>query len=332
ELELELKSGEAAAMYDIALKLADPLHLRLEGQSKADRGYALVGGDAPRAVRAKPVAITARASLGAVLRAAGQTHIGAFIANMPAAGSAEAVHQMRVALRRLRGILKTADKTLPARQYAWINARFKHVLEDLGPARNWDVLCTGLEQAPDLPHRRTAGHRSLVDLAQRRRRAAHAQAAAHMTSPAVTRTMLEIGRWFERLAQPAPVKAASRALLTHAFKRLRKKSRDFEGLDADGRHKLRIAGKNMRYAAEVFAPLYDAKAVKRFLRGLKAQQDLLGALNDIRGAHELLAAARGARVTAAAGEVLGWFDHKAVTLEKRAAKAAKKLRESPVFW
>lgn len=49
-------------------------------------------------------------------------------------------------------------------------------------------------------------------------------------------------------------------------------------------------------------------------------------------AHELLAAARGGRTVAAAGEVLGWFDHNAVTLEKRAARAAKKLSESRVFW
>ena len=44
EVELELKSGEATALYDIALKLLDVAPLRLECRSKAERGYRLAAG------------------------------------------------------------------------------------------------------------------------------------------------------------------------------------------------------------------------------------------------------------------------------------------------
>ena len=340
ELELELKSGaDTRALYDIALRLADGLDLRLEGRSKADRGYALIAGGPPQAARARRVDMRRDDTLGESLRNAGRAYLAQFAANMPAveARQIEGIHQMRVALRRLRGVLKAAEKALPPAQYDWVNARFKHVLQELGPARNWDVLSEGLAAAPDLAHRRTPGQRRLRAAVERHRQGAHRAAAAHMASPAVTRTILEIARWFEGLARPAsmlstPIHTAAPEVLDRAFKRLCKKGKDFANLSTEDRHKLRIAGKNMRYAAALFAPLYGSKAVRAFLRRLKAQQDLLGALNDIQGAHALLRQISKGSLAVPAGEVLGWLDHKAVLLERRAAKAVEKLRKSAGFW
>src|SRR5581483_2236826 len=42
ELELELKSGESAALYDMALRFLEVAPLRIETQSKAERGYRLL--------------------------------------------------------------------------------------------------------------------------------------------------------------------------------------------------------------------------------------------------------------------------------------------------
>jgi triphosphatase len=39
EVELELKSGDPAAIYDVALRLLDVAPLRIETRSKAERGY-----------------------------------------------------------------------------------------------------------------------------------------------------------------------------------------------------------------------------------------------------------------------------------------------------
>lgn len=221
-----------------------------------------------------------------------------------------------------------------------MNERLKHVLQELGPARNWDVLRETLAGAPDLAHRRTAAHRRLMDAAEAARRAAHRRAAAHMRSPVVTRAMLEVGRWFESLpgmaqtahGMAAPVTSAAPELLARAFKRLRKKGRHFARRDPEERHKLRIAGKNLRYAVELFAPLYGAGAVRTFLRRLKAAQDVLGTLNDIRGAHALLRPLAKGALGAPAGQVLGWLDSLAAGRAEKAAKAVRKVRKSAPFW
>ena len=59
EIELELKSGDAAALYDLALRLLEAAPIRIETRSKSERGYRLCeGGDAaPAAVHAEPVAL-----------------------------------------------------------------------------------------------------------------------------------------------------------------------------------------------------------------------------------------------------------------------------------
>lgn len=112
ELELELKSGgDPGMLHALALDLAEPLDLHLEGQSKADRGYALAAGAFPAPVRRKGVALRRGHTFAEALRDAGRTYLGQFAANMAAVegGKVEGVHQMRVALRRLRGILKAAS-------------------------------------------------------------------------------------------------------------------------------------------------------------------------------------------------------------------------------
>lgn len=57
EVELELKGGEAAALYDLAAQLLEIAPLRIETRSKSERGYRLVecGDAAPPAVHAEPV-------------------------------------------------------------------------------------------------------------------------------------------------------------------------------------------------------------------------------------------------------------------------------------
>src|ERR1700733_12870998 len=64
EVELELKSGDSSALYDVALKLLHVAPLRLERRSKAERGYRLAAHDhsAAKAVHAEPVELHGRLS------------------------------------------------------------------------------------------------------------------------------------------------------------------------------------------------------------------------------------------------------------------------------
>src|SRR5882724_3444041 len=54
-------------------------------------------------------------------------------------------------------------------------------------------------------------------------------------------------------------------------------------------HKLRIALKKLRYAAEFFAPLYGRRRATRYIRTLKSLLDELGAANDSHGVGDVLA-------------------------------------------
>jgi CHAD domain-containing protein len=131
------------------------------------------------------------------------------------------------------------------------------------------------------------------------------------------------------------------ALLDHAFKRARKRGRHFTHLDPPSRHRLRIALKKLRYAAEFCAPLYPKKTVKHWLAPLKELQDLLGHLNDVaqvRGVvgHLLMENAESAAVQAdlshAAGLLQGFHQARGDAIARTTHKQWKAFRETPVFW
>jgi triphosphatase len=88
-----------------------------------------------------------------------------------------------------------------------------------------------------------------------------------------------------RLAQPVAMFARQRMLACH--ERLCRRGRKRKG-DARQRHRLRIAAKRMRYAAEFFASLYRGKRVRPFVGALARLQDVLGKANDAAVAQALL--------------------------------------------
>src|SRR5690606_4431692 len=56
ELEVELKAGAVARLFELAVELEAPLGLRPEARSKSERGYALAGAcSAPARARAVPL-------------------------------------------------------------------------------------------------------------------------------------------------------------------------------------------------------------------------------------------------------------------------------------
>ena len=118
EIELELLEGSPKALYDLALELDALTPLQVETRSKSVRGYTLAGGEPPAAQKALPVELKRRttvdAALGTILRACVQH----WCANEAAAldgRDPEGVHQMRVALRRLRSALALFRRLIVAR-------------------------------------------------------------------------------------------------------------------------------------------------------------------------------------------------------------------------
>src|SRR3954454_13138898 len=128
EIELELKRGSQAELFNVARELIQAVPARLEFRSKSQRGYELLDdkGDAP--LTAELVDLVAGISTRDGFKAIGRACWRQIVGNGPALlkGDPEGVHQMRVGLRRLRAALSLFADT-PAREP---QTRFRHGCPD----------------------------------------------------------------------------------------------------------------------------------------------------------------------------------------------------------
>ena len=187
---------------------------------------------------------------------------------------------MRVAVRRMRTILRV---TRPMFELEWLESLREELewLGDLlGAARDLDVLHDYLEKeigAGDRGERR-AGRRLLLRLGAER-----AQARAEMVkglSDARYFTLLD--RVESSIEQPKVVEPdfPIREAAARAFKKLRKMVEALPEEPSDAQlHEVRIQGKRARYAAELVQASGDESAA-RFVEKMKELQDVLGEHQD----------------------------------------------------
>jgi CHAD domain-containing protein len=155
---------------------------------------------------------------------------------------------------------------------------------------------------------------------------------------------LEIGAWtsaeepeFRSLRERQAAAFASQRL-DRMRRRVLKHGRMLASLDAPGRHRLRIAAKKLRYAAEFFADCFadrNGRKPHKFLRTLEDFQDRLGQLNDIAVARRLAADlihGRPAELAFAAGLIVGGRRRDAAAIDEAALQAFARYREAKPFW
>ena len=354
EIELELKSGEPASLYRVALELAEEIPLRVEPRSKAARGFALADREPPRSFKARKLAFAADVTVDSALAAIFGNCFHQFGLNEPcllAGDDPEGVHQARVALRRLRSALSLFKDILPAADRDWLSAETKAVANVLGPARDWDVFLTELlapvkaafAAHPDLYSDLAA----LETAAQVKRHRAYEAVRDLFASPGHTRFQLRFGEWLESRgwrAQPVtrtsallfrPLRETADALLARRHRKARKLGGDFAELGYADRHQVRIALKKLRYAAEFFRSLYDEKPVARYLQRLTTFQDALGHLNDVATASRLESTLDRLPDDAAAravGVVIGWHGRGLAAIEPTLITDWSDFRTAKVFW
>jgi triphosphatase len=354
EIELELKDGDAAAIYDVALRLLDVAPLRIETRSKSERGYRLVAanGESTTAVHATPVALEDSMSVEAALHRIGRSCINHLLRNEPAtlSGQAEGVHQMRVAARRLRAALSALKSMLPAEHYRWTLEELRWLAGMLGPVRNWDVFAASLLRPMERSPMVQADLKRLAEVAEQRRQVAYEGLKEAIRSQRYTATMLRLARWFEARGwreQPASEHAAllftaigdiAPGLIERRWRRTRKHSRQFGKLSPERRHKLRITLKKLRYTIEFLENLFDHREVKAMVKRLKPLQEDLGQLNDLSTARALVEEVSrhvnegGSEISRAGGIVLGWHDRGLTDREPKLRKEIRRLRRARPFW
>jgi len=350
EVELELKGGEATALYDVALRLLDVAPLRLDFGSKAQRGYRLIAADisAPEAVHAKAPALDPAMRGDAALRQIGHASLRHLMANEPAAlaGNSEAIHQMRVAARRLRAILSAFRKMLPAGQRRAISAELRWLANALGPARNFDVLAGTLLEPARETVADAAELEAFAEAAERQRQIAYAEAIAAIRSKRYTALVLRTLRWLDAtgwseragsVALHRPLADIAPILMERSRHATLKRARKFSEQSAAQRHQLRIALKKLRYTAEAFAGLYPRDRAEEFEKRLKRLQDDLGEANDIHVGRDLVAAltytsASGEAIARAGRNILRWHRERVEQQEPETRQHLKELRRAVPFW
>lgn len=233
----------------------------------------------------------------------------------------EALHQMRVATRRLRAYLRAAGPVLMGEWPEALRAELAWLGSSLGPVRDLDVLLARLaaESATlEKPEQRALARMLTALEARRTQRCQHMLAA--LQSAQYTQLLSQLDTLCTTLAvTTTPITLPDMA--ARAFQRLRKAMQHIGPQPDDATlHRLRIYGKRARYAAELAEPRVG-KPATRFLQHAKMFQDVLGEHQDavVAEAHllELLQRTRGTRAAFAVGRLVERFQ-----TSRRAVRAA----------
>jgi len=336
----DLPSSHVASLFDLPLALVETLPLRLGYISKAERAGALAQALRRQPVRAVPVVLSRGMTQAEAFRAIGtpcMLHMQANEAGFMAGRDPEYLHQMRVALRRLRSAFAVFRQRIPADKLAPVADEARMLARQLGAARDWDVFATGTMR---VIARAFGGDAAIAALARRtaRARSAHGRAArAAISDTAYTRGLLRLARllasvedYIDHTAEPLPVFAAQ--VLQKRHRRVRRLGERLAALTPDELHDFRICAKKLRYAAEFFGTLFPEHRAHRYARALSALQNVLGGLNDLASAERLLGELAPPPDAMTAGILRGWM---AASRERQMAelpKAWANFRRQSRFW
>jgi CHAD domain-containing protein len=263
----------------------------------------------------------------------------------------EPVHQMRVAVRRLRSALALFGRAVAGAEVEAAKAGLGALGRALGPARDWDVFTTGSGEAVAAAFPADAAVARLIAAAGRRRDACYDELrrvldSAEFRRLGITLATLAAARPWERVAPQDGDAAARRvealgaSLHEYAARALSRRLRhltahgdDISALPEDTLHAIRLRAKRLRYGAEIFAPLYPRREARRFIRRLTRLQEWLGHLNDGTVAATLMAElGRAGGRGFAAGVVCGFVAAGAAGARARIERSWRKFRRLQPFW
>lgn len=246
------------------------------------------------------------------------------------------VHQMRVALRRLRSALRAFRPAVDGPALRDVDARARDLASLLGQARDWDVFLGGLGAELSVAQPEEPRIQALLAAARERRTLAYAQLAEHLRGPGFRLllwdlcALVELRPW--ETQETEGVEDFAAGLLAKRWRKLTAAGEDIGGLPDAEFHALRLDGKRLRYVAELFAPLWGRKRGRRFLDRLAAVQEQFGLANDAAVARALVAPLAPAAGEWATGVAEGWVLARSRRARDRATKAWEALMEAEPFW
>jgi inorganic triphosphatase YgiF len=296
ELELELKAGKAEELIALARELGRAAPLRLGVLTKAERGYRLADGSAGKVLKAEPILLRPEMSTAEGFAAIAHACLRHFRLNedlVVAKRDPGALHQARVAMRRLRSAFTLFRPAIADETYEQLREEVRWFTDQLGDARNLDVLLKrfGSERGQEADR--------LRERLGKEREAAYAQVLEALASERLRMLMIDLLGWIETGAwrdsndlARLPLPDYGGVQLDKRWRKVKKGGKALVELDPEPRHQLRIEVKKLRYAVEFLASLTRGEAAlqrqKVFVAALEEMQEQLGELNDIETARNLL--------------------------------------------
>jgi inorganic triphosphatase YgiF len=361
EIELELKHGNSAELFKIARAISDIVPVHLDVKSKSERGYDLIEKTPVTAEKACNPELSAGMSTGRAFTLIGRACLRQLVANEPATKrrDAEGLHQMRVALRRLRAAISFFSDVVSDDRIDTIKTELRWLAQECGPARDLDTLIIEVLKPLRKQHANEAGLVSISKMFARerlkgyRRSQEAVQSARFRTLVLDTAEWVEVGPWSKsedplmRARREMPIEIHAAEQLSRRRKRIRRRGEKIGDLSPEQLHGLRIQVKKARYAAEFFSSVFQGKkATKRcekILSSLMQFQNCLGGFNDIMTRKALFAEIvanprRGLtpeqnhRRAYAAGLIIGDQQAQIQGLLDRARKAYSRFNGAKVFW
>jgi triphosphatase len=263
--------------------------------AKSEQGHLLHAGGEPASFKAETLFFDPDVSTADVFKIIVRSCVRHFRRNeaiLIRTRGAEALHQSRVALRRLRTAFSLFKDVIADDEVEKLKRRMKLVSEKLGAARDLDVF---LEKLANGGVDRASGDIDLLERSRKGREAAYGAAIEVLQRKQSQSLMFDVLAWSEtgpwlgnggaKGSREQPIAAFAAGVLERRTRQIRKAGRRLDELTPPARHDVRIEAKKLRYATEFFSSLALTKKKRRRHEAVSAAlvelQEHLGTLNDL---------------------------------------------------
>lgn len=351
EVEFELVRGGMGDLLSVARNLTQGLPLTLSFLSKPERGFRLAAGEMLDPCRSTRINLRGLHSADDAVACIMGHCLRHLLNNMDAVmvgRHPEGIHQMRVALRKLR----VAFSLLTQEQRAILDGLIhssKAIANALGASRDTEILLSDLT----LPVARKLGREGefvgLVRHLEQMREQTLQAAVDCLSSEAFRVFVVELAAATQQRpwlsvrashgAMQADVRRFSSKQLVRRMTQCRKAVRRADKLKPEELHDLRIRLKKLRYTLEFFESVEDRKERRRLIKTVIGLQDVLGEMNDILVARQQLrtmisqsrAGEDAHSFALAGGMLLGWHGRRYVAKRRCARRCISELARSKAF-
>ena len=199
EIELELKRGNPVELFKVARAIGDTVSAQLDVKSKSERGYDLVEKTPVAAEKAYEPELSAGMTAGRAFTLIGRACLHQLLANEAATikRDAEALHQMRIALRRLRAAISLFSDIVSDDRIESIKAELKWLGREFAPARDLDALLIEVLRPLRKQQANEPGFASISRMFARERLKSYRRAQEAVQSSRFRTLVLDTAEWIE---------------------------------------------------------------------------------------------------------------------------------------